>query len=135
MSNNNDHIITMNSTISDEQKKIKQILDSVVESEQSAAASNKKQTKNENNKSKTTKNGKSLDNNITYLSNEYKKKLNMHSKSSELDDDYLENVLNAQDRRSSWSKIHTQRSYIPSLTAICMYIFIYFSFFYHIILN
>jgi hypothetical protein len=134
MSINNDHIITMNSTISDEQKKIKKILDSVVESEQSAAASaanNKKQTKNENNKSKTTKNGKSFDNNITYLSNEYKKKLNMHSKSSELDDDYLENVLNAQDRRSSWSKIHTQRSYIPSLTAICMYIFI----FYHIILN
>ena len=122
--------VDMNS-ITDEQKKIKQILDSVVESDILPVKQNEK---NNNNKSKqnlidgnkTLKNGKLFDNNapIAYFSKDYKKQNSIHSKSSEIDDDYyLENVLNAKDRRASWSQVRSQRSYIPSLTAICKFIF------------
>ncbi len=38
------------------------------------------------------------------------------------DDSYIENVLNASDRRASWQKMRSQRSYLPSLSAICKYI-------------
>ena len=37
-----------------------------------------------------------------------------------IDDNFLENVLNCKERRASWTQVRSQRnSYIPSLTAIC----------------
>jgi hypothetical protein len=49
---------------------------------------------------------------------------NKHAKpirsiSSDNDDAFIEGVLNAKDRRTSWQQVRTQRSYIPSLSAIC----------------
>ena len=43
----------------------------------------------------------------------------IRSISSDNDDAFIEGVLNAKDRRTSWQQIRTQRSYIPSLSAIC----------------
>lgn len=120
-------------SMAEEQKKIKQILDSVVES--NAIPLKVNNNKNSSTK-KAAKNAKIYDNtnqSIVYLANDYKK-MSIHSKSSDLDDDYLENVMNAKDRRASWSQVRTQRSYIPSLTAICMYknrIFFYLFFLTH----
>jgi hypothetical protein len=39
--------------------------------------------------------------------------------------DYLENVLEAKDRRQSWQQVRKQRSYIPSLSVICKFLFLY----------
>jgi hypothetical protein len=119
---------------SDEQKNLRKILDSVRESD---VLISHKQTKNETNnakkcnsnpKSNIAENSKTKNLNnptsLSYLSNEYKKQISIQS--SDLDDEFFEGTLNAKDRRQSWSQVHKQRSYIPSLTAICKLNF-YFS--------
>ncbi len=42
------------------------------------------------------------------------------SKSNDNDDHFIDNVLNNQERRTSWTRLRSQRtSYAPSLTAFC----------------
>jgi hypothetical protein len=45
----------------------------------------------------------------------------VRSISNDNDDAFIEGILNAKDRRSSWQQIRAQRSYIPSLSAICKF--------------
>ena len=48
-----------------------------------------------------------------------------------IDDNFLENVLNCKERRASWTHVRSQRnSYIPSLTAICEFYSLNFCFFF-----
>lgn len=41
------------------------------------------------------------------------------SKSTDQDENYLENIKMAKDRRVSWQQLRNERSYIPSLSVIC----------------
>jgi hypothetical protein len=49
----------------------------------------------------------------------------LRASSIEQDESYLENVLNAKDRRASWQQVRSQKSYVPSLSAICKLHFIF----------
>jgi hypothetical protein len=62
--------------------------------------------------------GNNKDPSIVYYSGQ--KKTDRHKSVEQEDDEkYIENVLNAKDRRQSWQQVRTQRSYIPSLSVIC----------------
>ena len=137
MSSSAEHQNQANVT-SDEQKNLKKILDSVRESEVliSSKQTNIKNNKNSSNNKSTiadkTKGTSAVNaTSLSYLSNEYKKQISIQS-ASDMNDEFFEGTLNAKDRRQSWSQVHRQRSYIPSLTAICMcysfFLFILFLF-------
>ena len=53
-------------------------------------------------------------------------KLTIKSVSSD-HDDILENILDATDRRASWQNVRSQKSYVPSLSAICKLLYIFIS--------
>ena len=51
---------------------------------------------------------------------DYSKHRPVRSKSSDPQDDYLESILNAKDRRlNCWTQVRSQKSYAPSISAIC----------------
>lgn len=52
-----------------------------------------------------------------YYSN--KKLLAKSISMQEADDKYMENIMLAKDRRTSWQQVRSQRSFVPSLSAIC----------------
>lgn len=71
--------------------------------------------------------------NINNAKSEYYSNKNNLSRSLSTDNNqedifYLDNVLKAKDRRTSWQQLRSQKSYIPSLSAICKYIYLIYIF-------
>ena len=46
------------------------------------------------------------------------------------DEKFKDGVLKANDRRTSWQQVRSQKSFNPSLSAICKYKFLFFSIYY-----
>lgn len=107
------------STKEKDPKKINQILESLVESNSNPKLvvtdlSNGVENLNINATSKEITNR-------TYPQQQQNEPINraMHRSKSSDQDEYMDNVLNAKDRRTSWQQVRSQKSYVPSLTAIC----------------
>ena len=102
-----------------DQLELKKMLDSIVEVNASTVQPILKDTKilNGNNAKLLNKEG-NISTPIAYVT-DYSKNRPIRSMSSDQDEAYMDTYMNAQDRRASWQQVRSQKSFAPSLSAIC----------------